>query len=92
MLVQFFIFEHLTKRDIKRGEHISTDYATFSGENMESFDCHCGAVDCRKVVTGLDYLQPFFNKYGERVSDYVLSKRRAKMGSGCQKEKFISEN
>jgi D-alanine-D-alanine ligase len=64
------------RRDIARGEEITMDYATFSNELMESFDCNCGSKNCRGTIKGTDFLQNFMKEYGEHVSDYV--RRRTK--------------
>ena len=40
-------------RNIKKGEELTLDYSEFLDENMESFDCRCGAVGCRGIVTGV---------------------------------------
>lgn len=40
-------------RDIHIGEELTFDYATFLDENMEPFECHCGAPNCRKYITGV---------------------------------------
>lgn len=32
----------------------------------------------RKTIKGTDYLEPFVEKYGEHISDYVRTKRRQK--------------
>lgn len=42
-------------RDIKRGEEITYDYAMTDSDPMDYFVCHCGAKNCRKVVTGNDW-------------------------------------
>lgn len=39
-------------KDIVKGEELTLDYATFLDENSASFQCNCGAENCRKVVYG----------------------------------------
>jgi hypothetical protein len=39
--------------NIKKGEELTLDYATFLDENMEPFKCQCGAANCRGLITGL---------------------------------------
>ncbi|GAC1396216.1 MAG: hypothetical protein NVSMB63_16650 [Sediminibacterium sp.] len=39
-------------RPIKKGEELTLDYASFLDEQMEPFQCHCGAADCRGLITG----------------------------------------
>ena len=66
----------VARRGIAQGEAITLDYATFCHESMTAFDCHCGASDCRGVVTGQDSLAPFLERYGTHVSDFVANRRR----------------
>jgi hypothetical protein len=40
-------------RAIKKGEELTLDYATFMDENMEPFQCQCGAANCRGLITGI---------------------------------------
>lgn len=65
------------RRRISKGEQITVDYATFCNESMRSFECDCGSPDCRRVIRGTDYLEPFVDRYGDHVSDYVDKKRKA---------------
>ena len=39
-------------RNIKCGEELTLDYASFLDENMEPFICHCGTSHCRGLITG----------------------------------------
>jgi len=39
-------------RDISKGQELTLDYADFLDENMEPFDCRCGASSCRGLITG----------------------------------------
>jgi D-alanine-D-alanine ligase-like ATP-grasp enzyme len=64
------------RRSIHAGEQITMDYGTFCNESLQPFACSCGALDCRRLIQGTDYLQPFIDRYGAHVSDYVRSKRR----------------
>jgi D-alanine-D-alanine ligase-like ATP-grasp enzyme len=67
----------VARRAIAPGEEITLDYATFYNERMPDFECGCDAAECRGVIRGTDHLQGFVERYGEHVSDYVRSKRRA---------------
>lgn len=67
----------VARRNIAVGEQITVDYATFCGETMEAFTCSCGAAECRGIIRGTDYLEPFIARYGDHVSDYVQSKRHS---------------
>ena len=40
-------------RDIKKGEELTLDYATFLDEHMEPFQCQCGTAKCRGLITGI---------------------------------------
>jgi SET domain/D-ala D-ala ligase C-terminus len=40
-------------RNIAKNEELTLDYASFLDEHMEPFECHCGAPNCRKHVTGV---------------------------------------
>lgn len=47
-------------RDIKAGEQVTIDYATCVSAEHEAFrmECVCGSPECRKVVTGEDWMLP----------------------------------
>lgn len=66
----------VARRRIPIGEEITVDYATFCNELMDAFDCTCGSPDCRRVIRGTDHLQPFVERYGDHVSDYIREKRK----------------
>lgn len=40
-------FDLIALHDIQAGEELTIDFATFCGENMEGFQCMCGAPQCR---------------------------------------------
>jgi hypothetical protein len=65
----------VARTDIRTGDEITLDYATFYNEVMPSFQCDCGAEPCRRTITGLDHLADFVNRYGDHVSDYVRRRR-----------------
>ena len=69
---------NLTARHkIAPGEQITMDYATFCNESLEEFTCSCGSPDCRGIIRGTDYRKPFLERYGDHVSDYVRTQRKA---------------
>ncbi len=69
----------VARHDLQPGDEITLDYATFCNELMPPFECRCGASDCRGTIKGDDHLQPFVDRYGKHVSDYVR-RRRAALG------------
>lgn len=65
------------RRDIKKGEPITMDYATMYTYNHMTFKCQCGAAACRGMWRGTDYQQPWFEeRYGDHVTDYVKQKKK----------------
>jgi len=69
---------NLTARHkIAPGDQITMDYATFCNESLEEFTCSCGSPDCRGIIRGTDYRKPFLERYGDHVSDYVRTQRKA---------------
>jgi len=61
------------RRDVRRGEELTIDYATFCIDNA-AFECSCGSALCRGKVTGHDW-KLAVSLYGEEhVSDRVLAK------------------
>ncbi len=65
----------VARRPIRSGEQITVEYATFCNEIMKDFACACGSANCRGIVRGTDYLEPFVAQYDDHVSDYVRGKR-----------------
>lgn len=65
----------VARRAVEAGEEITLDYATFSNERMPSFECRCGASNCRRTIRGEDYLTDVVSRYGDHVSDYVRRRR-----------------
>jgi D-alanine-D-alanine ligase-like ATP-grasp enzyme len=64
------------RRAIPSGEQITMDYGTFCNESLQEFACSCGSPDCRGKIRGTDYLQPFIDRYGGHISDYVRTRRK----------------
>jgi len=46
--------------DIPAGSEITFDYSTSSTDTLDKWkmDCHCGKFNCRKVISGLQYVDP----------------------------------
>jgi D-alanine-D-alanine ligase len=42
----------VARRDIRSGEELTVDYATFYDRHMTPFDCECGSRNCRRRVFG----------------------------------------
>ncbi len=63
-------------RDIKKGEELTVDYALFVSEDYVSkWACKCGARDCRKKITGLDYkILELQRKYKGHFSPVIQKK------------------
>jgi uncharacterized protein len=61
-------------REINIGEEISYDYAMSDSDDYDEFTCHCKSINCRKIITGKDWMredlqqkyQGFFSPYLER--------------------------
>ena len=71
----------VARRDIQVGEEATIDYGTFDKETIfvltcvESWDCACGAQDCRKKISPYDYKdEKFRNKYFPHFNPYFLRK------------------
>jgi len=45
----------LAKKNIPKGEELTLDYAQFLDENMEPFQCRCGASNCRGEIAGIEH-------------------------------------
>lgn len=39
-------------KEIIKGEELTLDYASFYDENIDAFNCHCGSIKCRGLVSG----------------------------------------
>lgn len=42
----------IAQRDIEKGEELTLDYGDIVNETQESFNCNCGSINCRKIITG----------------------------------------
>jgi D-alanine-D-alanine ligase len=71
----------VARRDIPRGEEIRVDYATYGNNLLAPFSCECGAAACRGEIREDDHLQPFLERYGSHISDFVKQKRNGRAGS-----------
>jgi uncharacterized protein len=61
-------------RDIQPGEELTHDWATTDDDTYE-MPCHCGAANCRRVITGQDWRrQDLQEKYRGYMSWYLQQK------------------
>jgi hypothetical protein len=61
-------------RDIRAGEELTHDWA-MTDDNDYSVECKCGAVNCRKILTGKDWQRPDLQKrYAGYFSAYLARK------------------
>ena len=61
-------------RDIRSGEELTHDWAMTDDDDC-SIECNCGAVDCRKLLTGKDWQRPDLQKrYAGYFSSYLARK------------------
>ena len=61
-------------RDIRAGEELTHDWAMTDDDDY-SFECNCGARDCRKTLTGKDWQRPDLQKrYAGYFSAYLARK------------------
>jgi hypothetical protein len=62
-------------RDIKAGEELSSDYATWLTDPEYRLDCKCGKETCRKTITGNDWqITELQQKYRGYFSAYIEKK------------------
>ena len=68
----------VARRDIARGEELTNDYATSTGEERYTMPCRCGAPICRGVVTGRDWTRPELQRrYGDHWVPALLGRIRS---------------
>jgi uncharacterized protein len=61
-------------RNITPGEELTHDWATTDDDSYE-MECHCNAVECRKVITGQDWRKKELqDKYRGFMSAYLQRK------------------
>lgn len=64
-------------RDIDTGEELTFDYAMSDGEPYDEFECECGSLNCRGMVTGNDWKLPeLWKKYDGYFSPYLARRIR----------------
>lgn len=61
-------------RDINKDEELTVDYAFIDNEDY-SFECTCGAKNCRGTITGYDWkIKELQDKYYEYFAQYLKDK------------------
>lgn len=66
-------------RDIEVGEEACFDYAMSDSSDYDEFECHCGADNCRSLVTGRDWQRPDLQKQYKGFFSPYLQRRIEKM-------------
>ena len=52
----------IAERNIKKNEELFLDYGRMFTDPKFKMKCSCGSPDCRKIITGSDWLDPEFRK------------------------------
>ena len=61
-------------KDIKKDEELTIDYAFIDNEDY-TFECHCGATNCRGIVTGFDWkIKELQEQYFPYFAQYLKDK------------------
>src|SRR6266849_1518167 len=63
-------------RDIRAGEELTHDWCTTDDDDY-SVECNCGAPNCRKILTGKDWLRPELQKRCAGYFSTYLAKKIA---------------
>ena len=63
-------------RDIEAGEELTHDWA-MTDDEPDDMECHCGAPNCRKIISGQDWRRKDLQeKYAGYISWYLVEKIR----------------
>jgi hypothetical protein len=80
-------------RDIAAGEEITYDYAMSDSQDYDEFECHCGAPECRGMVTGSDWLRPELQaRYRGYFSTYLERRIANLVPTGAERRVFAYES
>jgi hypothetical protein len=72
-----------TRRAVAAGEELTIDYATQTTHADFEMNCNCGTALCRGTVTGLDWIDPVWQRrYGDHVVPAV--KRATRRWGSCR--------
>ena len=64
----------MAMRDIEVGEELTHDWATTDDDDYE-MECKCGALSCRKIITGKDWQKSELQqKYCGYISTYLTNR------------------
>ena len=61
-------------RDIAVNEELTTDYALFD-DYVGTMECNCGALQCRRVITGHDWQRPELQEKYRGYFSWYLERR-----------------
>lgn len=65
----------VTRRPIKPGEELTSDYATSTGIPSFTMACSCGSSLCRQIITGDDWRRPDLQaRYGDHWIPALLAR------------------
>lgn len=64
---------YIAMKDIKRDDEFLLDYSLLNTNPEFSFECKCGAANCRKIVTGNEWKN---ENYCEKYGNYFASTLR----------------
>jgi hypothetical protein len=76
-------FTLVARRQIEAGEELVADYALWEADEafISSWECRCGAPDCRTRITGADWRLPELRKrYAGHFSPLLNKRIRASFG------------
>lgn len=69
-------------RDIEAGEELTHDWA-MTDDEPDDMECNCGALTCRKIITGQDWhRKDLQEKYAGYMSWYLVEKIRRENDAG----------
>jgi len=70
-------FTIIAMRNIKIGEELTADYAIWEADEnyISKWECSCGSINCRKRITGKDWLMPKLQKRYKNNFSPLINKR-----------------
>lgn len=79
------VYRHVAMCDIEAGEEITYDYA-MTDSSGHGFQCSCGKPNCRKIITGNDWMIP---ELQERCQGYFQKNIQEKIDA-LHKQEILS--